>query len=102
MNAAEKELMNYMSDLSERAYCAGWMSGLEYELWEAVVKGTKEYGRLRITGNHIRKLKELSDACGGWIIFIDGNGETFVSMEEWLCLYKTREIRKTSDQQVKA
>ena len=30
----QRQLADFMSDLSENAYCAGWMSGLEYALWE--------------------------------------------------------------------
>ena len=33
------KLMVYMSELSEEAYRAGWMDGLEFALWMAVRKG---------------------------------------------------------------
>ena len=33
------KLRDYMSELSERAYCAGWMEGIEYALWNAVLRG---------------------------------------------------------------
>ena len=49
MNSDATELMRYMSELSERAYCAGWMEGLEYTLWKAVLEGRLKYGRLQIT-----------------------------------------------------
>jgi hypothetical protein len=33
----QRALARYMSDLSEEAYCAGWMSGLEYALWDGLI-----------------------------------------------------------------
>ena len=79
----QRELMEYMSELSEEAYCAGWMTGLEYALWNALLNGSREYGRLEITDAHISKLRELSDRCGGWIVFDDETEETFMPLEQW-------------------
>ncbi len=93
MKPEEKQLAGYMSDLSERSYCAGWMDGLEYVLWSAMVDGPRKYGFLEITDQHIIKLKELSDACGGWIIFDDEKGETFVPLDKWLRIYKLNQNR---------
>jgi hypothetical protein len=33
------ELAQYMSDLSEDAWHAGWMDGIEFALWDAVING---------------------------------------------------------------
>lgn len=79
----QRDLADYMSDLSESAYFAGWMKGLEFALWDAVVKGPFTYGRLRLTDEHIRRLKELSDGCKGWIGFDDINEETYIPFDEW-------------------
>jgi hypothetical protein len=91
MKPAEKRLTDYMSDLSEQASNATWMLGLEYVLWSAIVDGPRKYGRLDITDDHTARLKELSDACGGWIIFDDEKGETFVPADEWLLLYQANQ-----------
>jgi len=72
-----------MSQLSEQAYAAGWMEGLEYALWKALVDGPYRYGRLQLIDNHIRELRKLSEACGGWIRFHDAGEEAFVSLEQW-------------------
>jgi hypothetical protein len=95
MNPEEKQLADYISDLSEQAYYAGWMAGLEYILWNAVIDGPRKYGRLEITVEHIAKLKELSDACGGWIMFDDEKGETFVPLDEWLRIYELNRNRSS-------
>ena len=60
-----------MSELSEEAYFAGRMEGLEYALWKAVVENPFEYGLLQLTEQHIAELTKLSNACGGWIVFDD-------------------------------
>ena len=83
MTAAQGRLADYMSDLSEEAYCAAWMDGLEFALWEALTGELQEYGRLPITQEHRDKLGELSNACGGWIVYDDRTGETWVSTDEW-------------------
>jgi hypothetical protein len=78
-----RALAEYMSGLSEEACCAGWMEGLEFELWEAVVNGPRSYGRLQITHDHITQLQRLSEAAGGWIVFDDNEEESLLPMEEW-------------------
>ena len=72
-----------MSDLSEEAYCAGWMQGLEYALWEVVVGERGEYGRLVMSLEHRTRLRALSVACGGWIVFDDETEETWIATAEW-------------------
>lgn len=79
----QRELAEYMSALSERAYGASWMDGLEFALWEAVVNSPFKYGRLDLTPEHQQRLIELSESCGGWIIFEEKREETFVSIAEW-------------------
>jgi hypothetical protein len=95
MKPEEKQLADYMSHLSEQAYCASWMAGLEYVLWSAVVDGPRKYGRLEITGEHNATLKKLSDACGGWIMFADEKGETFVPLDEWIHIYESNRNRSS-------
>jgi hypothetical protein len=85
-----RELATYMSELSEEAYCAGWMTDLEYELWDIVQTGPRKYGRLDITTDHIARLRTLADRCGGWIVFDDEKEEVFVPMDRWLALVAPR------------
>ena len=78
-----------MSELSENAYSAGWMIGLEFALWDAIVKGPSKYGQLRITNEHISRLKKLSEDCKGWIRFDGINEETYISLSEWEFMAKS-------------
>ena len=90
------ELMRYMSELSERAYYAGWMAGLEYALWKAVLEGRLKYGTMQITRAHTSKLKELSNRCGGWIVWDDESGETFVPLARWQKMYESECARRAA------
>lgn len=60
-----------MSDLSEEAYYACWMDGLEFTLWEAVLGVRVRYGQIGINPDSREQLRALSEACDGWIIFDD-------------------------------
>jgi hypothetical protein len=91
MNPEAAALRDYMSELSEEAWYAGWMMDLEYALWDAVEHGPRSYGRLDITEQHIATLRELSVTCGGWIRFSDdARREEFVPLETWTRLAAER------------
>jgi hypothetical protein len=82
-------LEKLMSAISEDYWCAGWMHGLEYTLWDVIT------GRRTgvCSAEEIEQLKYLSEKCGGWIIWDDqSRGEKFVPMQEWLRLYKAQKL----------
>ena len=89
----QKALADFMSQLSEKAYCAGWMADLEHVLWAAVLDGPRQYGHLAIDAEMISELNRLSSACGGWIIFEDHEGETWVSISKWKTMYDPAKVR---------
>ena len=66
----QRALAEYMSELSEEAYCASWMSGLEYALWEAVVRRRHAFGRLPFGTVEVERLRNLARECGDWIVFV--------------------------------
>ena len=86
MIKAANTLAIHMANLSEEAWCAGWMDGLEYALWQAVVQGPYRYGMLVLTPEHVTELRSLSAACGGWIIW-GQRGTEFIPASEWHQLY---------------
>lgn len=81
-------LADYMSELSEEAFLAGWMQDLELDLWRAVVQGPREHGRLQITVEHIARLRELSASAAGWIVFDDEQEEMWHPLPEWEARYE--------------
>lgn len=89
LNPDQQALADYMSELSEEAWYAGWMQGLEYALWEAVLGLRTDYGRLTMSEEHRTRLKRLSDACSGWIVFDEHTEETWVSLENWMIRFSS-------------
>ena len=78
LNENQVRLAKYMSELSEIAYTASWIDGLEYILWNALDNKVKVFGRLTFTKEIKVKLKSLSENTEGWILFDENNEETFV------------------------
>lgn len=83
LNAPQRKLADFMSNISERCWHAGWMENLEYALWDAVINGERVYGHNTVTQGDINALKELSTAANCWIIFDDNTEETAVPLEVW-------------------
>lgn len=89
----QKELYELMSWISEYCYCAGWMIGSEYIIWEAMHGGPRHYGQDEIRQEDLDKCAALSKALDGWIIWYDDHdqaglpasewGQRFVTMDEW-------------------
>ena len=83
LTGVQRGLASLMSEISERCYCAGWMTGLERALWSMLDSEDRSYGQDEVTADEARQLRELSEACGGWIVWRDPDGETFVTLAEW-------------------
>ncbi|MCB2407421.1 hypothetical protein [Hymenobacter lucidus] len=71
LNKQQRALHDLMSDISEEAWCAGWMEGLEYALWHIVLHGPAKYGWDLIGEQTIQQLQHLSQLADGWIVFDD-------------------------------
>ncbi len=88
LNDNQRALAEAMSWLSEAGYHAGWMDGLECELWRGIVEGPCRYGQCDLTVDHIERLQRLSEACGGWIVFDGDKEESFVPIDRWKNIYR--------------
>lgn len=82
-----EQLMNLMSEISERCWNAGWLMHTEFVLWKAVQEGPIHWGHGTITAEDIARLKQLADLTDGWIVWDDTDGKVFISMEQWLNIY---------------
>ena len=90
LSTTQRRLAEYMSELSEEAYYARWMDGLEFDLWKAVNGNLTEYGRLLIEDKIIERLTQLSTEAKGWIYFDDKLEEIFMPMDVWKEIVKRR------------
>jgi hypothetical protein len=88
LNEKQQVLSDLMSEISEEAYCAGWMEDLEYVLWYAMLHGPANYGRKFIDKQTISQLKWLAEETGSWIIFDDNSWETAVTLPVWQEMFR--------------
>ena len=73
-----------MSNISEETWCAGWLHGLEFLLWDAIQTGQSEW----ITKEDLHDLVELSTLVGGW-----HDGEHFIPLDEWLSIEREHTLK---------
>jgi hypothetical protein len=74
-----------MREISERCHCAGWMSGLERFLWDALGRPAPvSYGMGEVTEQELGDLLTLSTACDGWVAWDDElDQEVWVRRDVW-------------------
>lgn len=97
LTVKQRELAELMSEISGDCYCAGWMSGLEYALWNLVLypSGPRHYGQSEVPLADIKQMDMLSQEIGGWIVWKDDEdglpleewGEYFIPMDQWIEMY---------------
>jgi hypothetical protein len=69
-----------LREISENCYAAGWMSGIEFTVWDAVQGGTSSI----VNEQEAKLLKEASNVIGGWVAWNDHIGDAvFVPHSEW-------------------
>jgi hypothetical protein len=71
MTQEVKDLIDYMSYLSESYWAAGWMMDLEYILWNNL-NGKHNL----LSRKELRNLRELKDKANSWVSFM--SNEEFV------------------------
>lgn len=102
LNWKQEALFRLMSEISEGCYCAGWLTGNEYTLWEMVSDSAAErrYGMDEVSERDIQDMREISAEIGGWVHWYDDTddpalpssewGIRFIAMPDWLKLYEKR------------
>jgi hypothetical protein len=82
-------LLGLMTGISEEYWCAGWLKGLEFDLWDAQPNSTHGHGV--ITERQAVLLRLLSEECEGWWHLEDGaDNPQFISIAEWLKILAKR------------
>jgi hypothetical protein len=81
---AARDLCELVCDISEDCYAAGWMRGIEYELWATCLNGKPHrYGQSAISDEQITKLRDLHARCDGWWYWHDDTTGGGSNTEEW-------------------
>ena len=101
LTLAQSELAELMSDISEDQYCAGWLTDLEYDLW-ALLQSSNAQRVGAFGGTHprdIRRLRELSAATNGWIVWADQADPDLqhIPLEKWEARYAAYLLRHDSN-----
>lgn len=66
-NPFARLLYHKMSAISKACWCAGWMLGNEYALWEILRGDRHEYGAGVVAFEDLEELRVLSEHAHGWI-----------------------------------
>ncbi len=95
MQPAQQTLLVYMRYLSEEIWAAGWLMGIEYELWEWVARrrnGTEPASKFELANlPDIEALSWLAEQAGGWWHWDEAaKGPKFAPLNEWLEIYRNR------------
>lgn len=85
----QRILADFMSDLSEKCYSAGWLENLEYVLWDASITGERKFGQDIVSQQDIDQLNQLSNDCNCWIYFDDISEETAIELALWRQKFET-------------
>ena len=76
-------LLGLMTGISEEFWCAGWLIGLEFDLWNAAMKTGKDHTKI---GKRLEiLLRLLSEECDGWWYWKNDadNNPRFIRLTEW-------------------
>lgn len=84
-------LLQLMGEISERAYAAGWMRDLEFDLWAAVVNGPRQYGVIELDQPTIDDLARFARAADGWWQWNETSGDPrLVELHAWKVIFSNR------------
>lgn len=89
-----KRLLSLMREISEEHYCAGWLDGLEYRLWQAVLQYPEpyEFGFGPIANEQVEELRDLAEELQEWGFWADEEmREQLIPLAEWQQIFHTRE-----------
>lgn len=79
---AKVALYSKMSEISEDCWCAGWLVGTEYVLWDFIKTGGGHWGQGEVTKEQAFELDVLYHDAGGWWVWRGGD-EEFMPTVEW-------------------
>lgn len=84
-------LIGVMTGISEACWCAGWLNGLEFQLWKAR-QGPGRFGQGEVTERQSSLLRLLAEECDGWWIYDRADNPRFIRTAEWLAILKEKGI----------
>ncbi len=89
-----KRLLSLMREISQEYFCAGWMIGLEYELWRAVLRYPQPSEALLgfIEQEEVAELKDLAEELQEWVFRGDDDArEKLIPLADWQRIFADHE-----------
>ena len=88
-----KRLLSLMREISQEHYCAGWLIGLEYHLWKAVLQYPQPYEALLgpIDEESVAELKDLAEELQEWATRDDETREKLIPLADWQRIFAAHE-----------
>ena len=91
------DLYDRMGAISEDCFCAGWIGGNEYDIWNALQHGDHSPAHRRMSPRLLRRCQVLSVEIDGWIYWADG--PLFAPMAQWLVMVdRTRKLAEATNE----
>ena len=92
----ERALAEAMSDVSELAYCAGWMQDTEYEVWRLLHEGGDwGWAREEHLAPELAVVRAAFERACRWIVWDDVHEEQPVALDEWRPMYEAWAAART-------
>ena len=81
-------LVDFISELSQDYFAAGWLNGIEFDTWDLISKGIISDAFSLVTLSEdldtIEDLKSLSNITGTWAIWDEAVGDAIpIEMDDW-------------------
>lgn len=108
LSSAAIKLRDFLSDISEDVYAAGWMADCEWDIWSAYQEwkaGRPAKWSFADISAYMAELEQLHREAGGWIWWLDHRGgEQFVADARWALLVaeRAKEGGRISNEQLDA
>jgi hypothetical protein len=84
---AEDALTRHLGEISEEGYCAGWMNGLEFDIWRICTAGGGYFGGAKIEEQYAADLLNLASLAGSWPVWDKSKGRSYMPLAEWKATY---------------
>ncbi|HKQ92323.1 MAG TPA: hypothetical protein VJZ77_16820 [Blastocatellia bacterium] len=97
-----KRLLSLMEEVSEDHYCAGWLNGLEYRLWQAALQYPQPYkfGVEAIEEKKVEELKGLAEELQEWAVWDDQAGEEkLIPLKDWKRIFAASKTASDSGEE---
>ena len=104
-------IISILERISERDYCAGWLSGIEHTMWDMLINPEPKHEDDDLFNwnwpeHEIKLLRKLAAACKGWVVFNDKatdfyNSRIFVPIDKWIKMHAAYTGKEMTDDQRK-